>query len=260
VPSILALVEEEAVRPRLYWDTEEVVEEAEVLHHELLLESWSGTLEKLRARSGEDDVIDIEHQVRSVNAMMVDEQRGVRLGLHKAQRDQVGGEAVVPRSQRLWLIEPAHQLRVCGVNEAGRLRAVDGLGECVVEEGVLDVKLVHGPTPGDSQSQHSPDGSRLDDGAEGLVVVQPGALSEPLKDPTSLVPIKRAVHLELVLEDPLVGDDIRPRRPRNQVSRAVRQHGLVLLHSATLVGVHKHATDRDQDRRQCRGSGGGGEL
>jgi hypothetical protein len=43
-----------------------------------------------------------------------------------------------------------------------------------VEEGVLDVELVHGPTPGDSQSQHSPDGGRLDDGTEGLVVVHPG--------------------------------------------------------------------------------------
>jgi hypothetical protein len=32
---------------------------------------------------------------------------------------------------------------------------------------VLNVELVHGPTPGDSQSQHSPDGAGLDDGAEG---------------------------------------------------------------------------------------------
>jgi hypothetical protein len=47
VPSILALVEEEVVELLLYWDTEEVVERADVLHHELLLESYSGTLEKL---------------------------------------------------------------------------------------------------------------------------------------------------------------------------------------------------------------------
>jgi hypothetical protein len=62
---------------------------------------------------------------------------------------------VVPRSWRLLqvvegLVEPAHQLRVRGVNEAGGMRVVDGLGECAVEEGVLDVKLVHGPTTGDS--------------------------------------------------------------------------------------------------------------
>jgi hypothetical protein len=63
-----------------------------------------------------------------------------------------------------------------------------------------------------------------------------------------------------VLEDPVAGDDIRPRRLRNQVPCAVRQQGLVLLHSATPVGVCEHATNRGRDRRQCRGSGGNGEL
>jgi hypothetical protein len=88
-------------------------------------------------------------------------------------------------------------------------------------EGVLDIELVHGPTPGDSQDQHSLDGGRLYDGAEGLIVVHPEALSEPPEDPVSLVPVKRVIRLELVLEDPLVGDNIGPRRPRNQVPRVV---------------------------------------
>jgi hypothetical protein len=134
---------------------------------------------------------------------------------------------VVPRSRCLLqavegLVESAHQLRVRGVNEAVGLRAVDDLGDCAVEEGVLDVKLVQGPTPGDSQCQHSPNGGRLDDGAEGFVIVHSGALSEAPEDPTSLVPIKRVIRLELVLQDPLVGDDVGPRRSRNQVPRAVR--------------------------------------
>jgi hypothetical protein len=51
-----------------------VVERAEVLHHELLLESCSGTLEKLRARGDEHDVIDVEQQVSSVGAVTVDKQ------------------------------------------------------------------------------------------------------------------------------------------------------------------------------------------
>jgi hypothetical protein len=59
-PSILALVKEEVIRPLLYWDVE--------VHHELLLESWSGTLEKLWARGSEDDVVDVEQQVSSVGA------------------------------------------------------------------------------------------------------------------------------------------------------------------------------------------------
>jgi hypothetical protein len=66
-------VEEEVVGPLLKWDAEEVVERAEVLHRELLLKSYSGTLEKLRARCGEDDVVDVEQQVSSVGAATVDE-------------------------------------------------------------------------------------------------------------------------------------------------------------------------------------------
>jgi hypothetical protein len=62
------------------------VERAEVLHRELLLESCCGVMDKLRAQGGEDDVVDVEQQVSSVGA--IDEQRGVRLGLHEAQGDQ----------------------------------------------------------------------------------------------------------------------------------------------------------------------------
>jgi hypothetical protein len=48
VPSVLALVKEEVVMSLLHWDVEEVVEKAEVLHCELLLESCSGMPEKLQ--------------------------------------------------------------------------------------------------------------------------------------------------------------------------------------------------------------------
>jgi hypothetical protein len=109
---------------------------------------------------------------------------------------------VVPYSRHLLqvidgLVEPTHQLRARGINEADWLRAIDSLGECVMEEGVLDVELVHGPTPVDSQSQHSLDGGRLADEAEGLIIVHIRALSKAPEDPTSLVPIERAIRLEL---------------------------------------------------------------
>jgi hypothetical protein len=92
-----------------------------------------------------------------------------------------------------------------------------------MEEGILDIELVHGTTLEDSHSQHSPNGGGLDDGAEGLIVVHPRALGEPSEDPMSLVPVQRAIYLEFVLEDPLAGDDIGPRRTRNQVPRVVGQ-------------------------------------
>jgi hypothetical protein len=133
-------VEEEVVGPLLYWNVEEVVERAEVLQHELLLESCTGMLEKLQAWGGEDDVVDVA---------MVDEQWGVRLGLHKVQRDQVGGKAVIPCLQRLLqavegLVEPAHQLRVRRVNEAGGLRAVDSHDKYAMEKVFLTLSWCTG--------------------------------------------------------------------------------------------------------------------
>jgi hypothetical protein len=76
----------------------------------------------------------------------------------------------------------------------------------------------------------------------------------------SLIPVQRAIGLKLVLEDPLVGDDIAPRRPRNQVPRVVGLQGLILLHSTTLVGFCERATDRGLDRRQHHGSSSSEEL
>jgi hypothetical protein len=61
-----------------------VVERVDALLGELLLESSSGTLEKLQARGSEDDIVDVEQQVSSVGVVAVDEQRGVRLGLREA--------------------------------------------------------------------------------------------------------------------------------------------------------------------------------
>jgi hypothetical protein len=148
---------------------------------------------------------------------------------------------VVPCSQCLLravegLVEPTHLLRVSRVNKAGWLTAINYLGECDMEEGVLDIELVHSPTRGDIQSRHNLDGDRLDDRVEGLIIVHTGALSEPPEDPTNLVPAKRVICLDLVLKDPLTGDDVGPRRSRNQVPCVVRHQGLVLLHSTTLAG------------------------
>jgi hypothetical protein len=151
IPSVLTLVEEKVVDSLLHHDVEEVAEGTEVLHGELLLESCSDTLEQLRARGSEDDVIDVEEQVRNIGAAAIDEQRGVRLGLYKAKGHQVGGKAVVPSSRLLLqtverLMEPAHQVGVDGVDKSCGLGAVDRLRESVVKESVLDVELVHGPT------------------------------------------------------------------------------------------------------------------
>jgi hypothetical protein len=91
------------------------------------------------------------------------------------------------------------------------------VSESVVEEGIFHVELLNGPVTGDSSDEHRVNSGRFYNRAESLVVVDSGALSETLKDPTGLVAIKGPVSTELVREDRLAGDNVGALRPRNQL-------------------------------------------
>jgi hypothetical protein len=69
-----------------------------------------------------------------------------------------------------------------------------------VEEGILDVELVDRPVPGEGDEEDGANSGKLDDGAEGLVVVHSGALVEAPKDPTGLVAVEGAVRGKLVVK------------------------------------------------------------
>jgi hypothetical protein len=52
------------------------------------------------------------------------------------------------------------------------------------------------------------DRGRLDHRADGLIIVDVGSLGEATKNPVSLVPVQGAIGIELVLENPLAGDEV----------------------------------------------------
>jgi hypothetical protein len=101
--------------------------------------------------------------------------------------------------------------------------------------------------PGEGGGEDGLNGGELDDGAEGLVVVHSGALSETPKDPMGLVLIQGVVGLELSVENPLAGDHVGARGTRHQVPGVAGQKGCVLLHSATPIRIGEN------------GAGGGGD-
>jgi hypothetical protein len=101
-----------------------------------------------------------------------------------------------------------NQVRVSKVGEARGLAAEDCLGESAVEEGIFHVELLNGPGTRDSSGEHRTNSGRFHNRVEGLVVVDPRALSETPKDPMGLVAIKGPVSTELVRENPLVGDNV----------------------------------------------------
>jgi hypothetical protein len=58
-----------------------------------------------------------------------------------------------------------------------------------LEEGIVDIKLMDCPVPGEGEGEDT-NGGELDDGAEGLVVVHSGTLGEAPKDPIGLVAVE----------------------------------------------------------------------
>jgi hypothetical protein len=72
----------------------------------------------------------------------------------------------------------------------------------------------------------------LHNGAESLIIIDAGTLHEPAKNPAGLVPLEYPIGLELVLEDPLIGDNIGVAGARNQVPSVVgHESGVLFLHS-----------------------------
>jgi hypothetical protein len=73
-----------------------------------------------------------------------------------------------------------------------------------VEESILHAELVDRLIPRESKGRDGANYRRLHNGVESLIIIDTETLCEPVKN----IPIKCPVSLELVLEDPLAGDNI----------------------------------------------------
>jgi hypothetical protein len=116
-------------------------------------------------------------------------------------------EALVPCTRSLLeavegLVEPTDMRRVCGVDKARRLLAVDHLVKIAMKEGILDIQLMNRPSTGDGDAEYDADRGGLDNGAECLIIINTRLLREPTNNPSCLVASKSTVRGELVLEDP----------------------------------------------------------
>jgi hypothetical protein len=69
--------------------------------------------------------------------------------------------------------------------------------------------------------------------AESLIIIDAGTLHEPSKNPAGLVPLECPVGLELVLEYPLIGDNIGIVGAQNQVPS-------VIGHESSVLFLHSH--------------------
>jgi hypothetical protein len=146
------------------------------------------------------------------------------------------------------------------VGEACGLAAEDHLRESAMEEGIFYVELLNGSGTRDSSSEQHANSGRFYNQAEGLIVVDSGALSETPNNPTGLVAIKGPVSTELVREDPLTSDNVRALRSGNQLPGPIADQGSVfVLHSRTPMRIDKRSTSEGGDRGQRRRRGHSGK-
>jgi hypothetical protein len=113
-----------------------------------------------------------------------------------------------------------------------------------MQEHILHIKLMNGPQARDDQGEYGADRNRLDHRAEGLIIVDGGSLGEATKNPSSLVQFQRAVKIELVVENPLVGDDIEANGARDKISGVVSDQGSkFFFHGVAPIRIDKGGTD-----------------
>jgi hypothetical protein len=150
-------------------------------------------------------------------------------------------------------VQATNQVRVSRVGEAHGLAAEDCLRESAIEEGIFHVELLNGPGTGDSSGEHRVNSGRFHNRVEGIIVVDPGELSETPKDPTGLVAIKGPVNTELEHENPLACDNVGALRSRNQLLGPIADQGIVLfLHNCTPMGIDKCSMSGGGNRGRCR--------
>jgi hypothetical protein len=188
-------------------------------------------MQKHHARGCQNDIINVEQHVCRVSAPMEDEQRGIRFGFNKPQGEQISGKPVVPglgcRLQSIQgLVQVVGQVGVSQISEPYGMTVENGLTEGVVEEGILHIELLNWPVMRDSNSEHHANGGRFHNQAESLIVVDPGALSEPPEDPSSLIAIKGPDGMKLVREDPLAADDVGATGSGDMLPGPIAHQGL----------------------------------
>ena len=242
---VLPLAEEEPVGGASDGDPQEMMELPKVRHGELRVKATDDAAEQSFRGSREDDVVDVQQQVGTGAALSVDEEGGVGGRSDEAEISNVRGEALVPRPRGLLEAVKGALKKTDGVgtrqvDEAGGLLTVDRLVQVTVKKGILHVQLVDGPLTRSGDAEDDPNGGRLDDGAERLIVVDAVALGEAANDPASLVTSQGAIGVELVPEDPLACHHVGTWGPGNESPRVVVDESLVLLsHGRAPLGVGK---------------------
>jgi hypothetical protein len=84
-----------------------------------------------------------------------------------------------------------------------------------MDKSIRDIHLVHWPAARDRKLENSKNGARFDNRSKSVMEVNIFTLPKTADHLSRLVTIKSAIRMKLMLEDPLLGDDIGMSGMRN---------------------------------------------
>ena len=124
-----------------------------------------------------------------------------------------------PRSllQPIGLVQTTNKIRMGGILKTRRLYAVNCISQGTMQKSILDVELMNRPAPRESQREHCVNSGWLHHRTESLREIHTRPLGKTTKNLVHHIPFERPVRPELVLEDPLPGDNVGPSRTRHKI-------------------------------------------
>ena len=157
-------------------------------------------------------------------------------------------DALVPSARSL--LEPlqgpreqAHMIRRRLINEPSRLLTEHLFLKMPMKKSIRNIHLVHRPGARNRQLKNSPNRAGFDNGGESVGEVNTCSLTKTPNDPTSLVSVKSTIRMKLVLEHPLPGNDVGPRRTGDELPSVIAlQCVKFLLHRGEPHGITKRGT------------------
>jgi hypothetical protein len=88
---------------------------------------------------------------------------------------------------------------------------------------------------------------------EALIIVNTDSLDEDVRNPTSLVPFQGAIKIELVHENPLIGDDVVANGVRDKIPGVVGDQGSkFFFHGMAPIRIDEGDTDGGGHQQQGR--------
>jgi hypothetical protein len=188
---------------------------------------------------------------------VIEKQGHVCFGLNETELQKVRSKSAVPCTRGLLesinrAVETTYIIWMSGVFETSGLSTNDSFRQRAVKKGIIDIQLMNMPTTWESQWEDCSNCSRFDHRTKSLREVDARALSEPAKDLACLIPLKRTIDVELMLEYPLACHNIGMRWPRNEIPGVVSNQSCILLfHSSVPVGIGQGSAIAARNWRQC---------